>query len=92
MVELLVVIGLIGVLATAVIFFLNPIELLRQTRDTRRVSDLTILTLELDQYVQAKVGTLGTPSMVYVSIPDPTAPSCSSHGIYVSLRIIVHIC
>lgn len=41
LIELLVVIAILAVLATAVILVINPAELLRQARDSTRVSDLT---------------------------------------------------
>ncbi|MDP1688794.1 MAG: type II secretion system protein [bacterium] len=41
--ELLIVIGILAVLATAAVLVLNPAELLRQARDSTRVADLTSL-------------------------------------------------
>jgi prepilin-type N-terminal cleavage/methylation domain-containing protein len=43
LIELLVVIAIIAVLAVVVVLTLNPAELLKQSRDARRVSDLTVL-------------------------------------------------
>ena len=38
--ELLLVIGILGALSATVMVIINPVELYRQTRDTRRLSDL----------------------------------------------------
>ncbi|KKT22626.1 MAG: hypothetical protein UW08_C0005G0001, partial [Parcubacteria group bacterium GW2011_GWB1_43_8b] len=40
LVELLIVIGILAVLTTAVILAINPLEYLKQARDTTRISDL----------------------------------------------------
>lgn len=51
LVELLVVIAIIAILAVAVILTLNPAELLRQSRDTTRVSDLNTLKSAIALYI-----------------------------------------
>ena len=43
LVELLIVIGILVVLATVVVLTLNPAEIFRQARDSKRVSDLETL-------------------------------------------------
>ncbi len=86
LIELLVVIAIIAILATVVILALNPAELLRQSRDANRLSDLDTLNHALGLYatdVGTGSGTLGNANTVYVSIPDPTASTtagsnCSS--------------
>ncbi len=55
MVELLVVISIIGILATAVLAALNPIEQLRKGRDTSRKADAASVLSALDRY-QATFG------------------------------------
>lgn len=40
LIELLVVIAILAVLSTAVVLVLNPAELIKQSRDTTRISDL----------------------------------------------------
>jgi prepilin-type N-terminal cleavage/methylation domain-containing protein len=40
LIELLIVIGIIAVLASAVLLVLNPAQILAETRDTQRLSDL----------------------------------------------------
>ena len=43
LIELLVVIAILAVLATAVVVILNPAELVKQGRDSTRISDLAAL-------------------------------------------------
>ncbi len=43
LIELLVVIAILAVLAVAVVLVLNPAELIRQARDTTRISDIAAL-------------------------------------------------
>ncbi|HUC31405.1 MAG TPA: LamG-like jellyroll fold domain-containing protein [Candidatus Paceibacterota bacterium] len=80
LVELLVVIAIIAILAVVVILTINPTELLRQGRDATRVSDMSTLNKAISLYYQdamSKPSTMfmGTSSVVYVSVPDPTATS-----------------
>ena len=78
LIELLVVIAVIAILAVVVVLVLNPAELLRQSRDSNRASDMATLNNTLGIYSTDQSGTsgfsLGSSSVVYVSIPDPTAP------------------
>ena len=41
--ELLIVIGILAILAGVVVLVLNPAELLRQARDSQRISDLSTM-------------------------------------------------
>lgn len=43
LIELLVVIAIIGILAAVVLIALNPVEFLRRSRDTQRLSDMNTL-------------------------------------------------
>ena len=89
LIELLIVIAVIAVLATVVILVINPAELLRQSRDANRVSDMATINQALTLYSE-DVGTgMGSSSVVYVSVPDPTATSslgtnCSGLGLVAS--------
>jgi uncharacterized protein (TIGR02145 family)/prepilin-type N-terminal cleavage/methylation domain-containing protein len=85
LIELLVVIAIIAILAVVVVLTLNPAELLRQSRDSTRLSALNL-------YNEDQGGTtgysLGTPGTIYLSAPDPTATTagnnCSGLGLPVS--------
>src|SRR3989338_11368245 len=71
--ELLIVLGILAVIMTAVVLLLNPTEFIAQGRDSRRISDLknidTSLSLIRNSLYETLVdGTL--PNIVYVSLPD----------------------
>ncbi|KKU91403.1 MAG: hypothetical protein UY23_C0001G0008 [Candidatus Jorgensenbacteria bacterium GW2011_GWA1_48_11] len=51
LIELLIVIAILAVLATAVILVLNPAELIKQSRDANRISDLAALNSALALYL-----------------------------------------
>jgi len=51
LVELLIVIAILAVLSTATVVVLNPVELLRQARDSQRVTDMDTLKTALGMYV-----------------------------------------
>ena len=88
LIELLVVIAIIAILSIVVVLTLNPAESLRQTRDSNRLSDLSVLSSAIAQYqtdqsIISGSGSLGTANTVYISLPDPTASTtagsnCSS--------------
>src|SRR3989338_10096227 len=50
LIELLVVIAIVAVLSVVVVLALNPAELLRQARDSNRISDLATLKSALSFY------------------------------------------
>jgi prepilin-type N-terminal cleavage/methylation domain-containing protein len=68
LIELLVVIAIIAILAVVVILTLNPAELLRQARDSSRVSDFATLKSSIGLY-EADVSStfLGTSSVLYAN-------------------------
>ena len=69
LIELLIVIAIIAVLATVVILSLNPAELLRQARDSNRVSDISTLKTAISLYLtDVSAPSIGVPSTCYVSI------------------------
>lgn len=51
LIELLIVIAILAVLATAVILVLNPAELVKQSRDAIRISDMATLNSALALYL-----------------------------------------
>jgi prepilin-type N-terminal cleavage/methylation domain-containing protein len=89
LIELLVVIAIIAVLAVVVVLTLNPGQLMMQARDGNRLSDLANLQTALNLYVtDASINgsvSLGSSSVTYVSVPDPSATTiagsdCSGLG------------
>lgn len=51
LVELLIVIGIIGLLAVTVLLTLNPAEAQKKARDTKRIKDAQTLQAVLEQYI-----------------------------------------
>lgn len=51
LVELLVVIGILGVLAVTLLLALNPAEAQRKTRDTQRLRDASTIQTAIEQYI-----------------------------------------
>jgi len=73
LIELLIVIGIIAVLAVVVLLTLNPAELLRQARDSNRVSDIGSLKSALALYLADQISPqIGDGNNCYVSLPSPT--------------------
>ena len=85
LIELLIVIAIIAVLSVVVILALNPAELLKQARDGTRISDLGTLNTALSLYAIDIGGSMGSATLIYLSLPDPAATTtagsdCSSLG------------
>jgi prepilin-type N-terminal cleavage/methylation domain-containing protein len=71
LIELLVVIAIIAILSVVVILTLNPAELLRQSRDSNRVSDLSVTKSAIAFYlasVSTPVITTTTAGMCYQDV------------------------
>lgn len=66
LIELLIVIAIIAVLSVVVVLTLNPAELLRQARDSARVSDMSSMESALSLFM-ADGGTFGTAGCYTVS-------------------------
>mgnify|MGYP001031061300 CR=1 FL=1 len=81
LIELLVVIALIAVLAVAVVLSLNPAELLKQGRDSTRISDLSAIESALALYlvdVSTPMLTSSTNCYVYGTVTTTCAGRFSS--------------
>ena len=84
LIERLGVIAIIAILAVVVVLTLNPAELLRQSRDANRVSDMATLTNALNIYITDQGGSsgfsIGTVSTTYISNLDLSATSTNQCG------------
>lgn len=81
LIELLIVLAIVAILSTVVVMALNPAELLRQARDSDRISDLATLNTALGTFnTDISGGFMGTSSVVYVSTPD-SSPTCANLGL-----------
>jgi len=81
LIELLVVLALVAILSVVVILTLNPAELLKQARDSNRLSDLATINTALNLFsTDVTSGFMGTSTVVYVSIPS-ASPTCTGLGL-----------
>ncbi|MCX7589509.1 MAG: type II secretion system GspH family protein [Patescibacteria group bacterium] len=76
LVEILIVVGIIAILFSAIVFVLNPVEVLKNSRDSQRLNDLSTLNRAIN-YIQANESNkfLGQNKVVYVSLPDESLSS-----------------
>lgn len=76
LIELLVVLAIVAILSVVVILTLNPAELLKQARDSNRISDLSIMRSAISLYLaDANVPFIGTSTLCYVSVSAGVATS-----------------
>jgi prepilin-type N-terminal cleavage/methylation domain-containing protein len=82
LIELLVVLAIVAILSVVVILTLNPAELLKQARDSNRLSDLGTMKSAISLYL-ADVSTvnLGTTTWCYLSLSTQSASS-SKCGVF----------
>ena len=81
LIELLVVVAIIAILAVVVVLTLNPAQLLAQSRDANRVSDLATLNSAIGLYqTDVAGGNIGTSSIVYTSLVDSSS-TCGTLGL-----------
>ena len=78
LVELLIVIGIVAILAAATLVVLNPAEMLKKSRDTRRIQDIDTLSSALSLYLaEIESPNLGTTGEVYCSYADTAESPCT---------------
>ena len=74
LIELLVVIAIIAILAVVVVLTLNPAQLLAQSRDSTRVSDMATLKSAIALYqVDQATTTFGTAGTIYAAYAGTVA-------------------
>ncbi len=84
LIELLIVIAILVILSSVVVLVLNPSELIAQTKDSQRMSDLANLNLDINFYLKSSAGRgafSGTSSVIYVSLPDTASSTCGDLGL-----------
>ncbi len=78
LIELLIVIGILAILTAAVVIILNPGELLKEARDSSRMTDMASISKTVQLLLTQNPSlNLGTASTVYISIPD-TSATCAN--------------
>jgi len=81
LIELLVVLALVAILSVVVVMTLNPAELIKQARDSNRLSDLSTINTALNLFsADVTSGFMGTSTVVYISIPS-VSPTCVGLGL-----------
>lgn len=76
--ELLIVIGILAILATATVLVLNPAELLKQARDAQRVTDVGNLSSAINLYITS----VAPPYMASSSGAASNATCHNGGGVY----------
>ncbi|EKD23788.1 MAG: hypothetical protein ACD_81C00184G0011 [uncultured bacterium] len=77
--ELLIVIAILAVLATVAVLVINPVEYLRQARDSQRIGDLGAVKGAIDLYLTTAtstdltVGVTGNAARCMVGVASPFA-------------------
>ncbi len=83
LIELLIVIAILAVLAVAVVVVLNPAELLKQARDSNRISDLGSIDKALGIYFYDRALTSYTATStctVGITFPGLSSGSCAENA------------
>jgi len=82
LVELMIVIAILAILTAIVVFTLNPSELFKKNRDSRRITDIQTLYKGITFMETWNIGglTYGTSTVIYISLPDSSS-TCSSYGL-----------
>src|SRR3989339_296581 len=81
LIELLIVIAILALLMSIIILTLNPAEMLKKTRDTKRISSLKSINNALGIFQATRpTASIGTANIVYVSIPDSSS-TCANLGL-----------
>jgi prepilin-type N-terminal cleavage/methylation domain-containing protein len=80
LIELLVVLAIVAILSVVVILTLNPTELLKQARDSNRLSDLGTLKSAISLYLaDVSPPFIGTSTNCYISTPSTVTSTNPTH-------------
>ncbi len=76
LIELLVVIAVLAILSVVVILTLNPAQMLKQARDSQRISDISTLKSAISLYLVDQTSpSMGTSTWCYASNPSVSTSS-----------------
>ena len=78
----MIVIVILAILSAIVIFALNPTELFKKSRDSRRLADMNILykAITFMESWNTNNFSIGTSTVIYLSLPD-TSSTCSTYSL-----------
>lgn len=84
LIELLVVVSIIAILSVVVILTLNPAQMLKQARDSQRISDMSTLRSAISLYLadisSPAANAIGASSTCYASAPPGTVSAVAGCG------------
>lgn len=73
LIEVLVSVAIVAILSIIVVFVLNPQEMLKQSRDSNRLNDISNVSRALNYIIASEPNSfLGLPNTIYISLPDPS--------------------
>ena len=88
LVELMIVIAVLAILASIVLFALNPAEVFKKTRDAQRMSDMRTISGAITYYIslgnnvcQSGATGDGTPNIAYLSATPTSGFACGGDSI-----------
>ena len=83
LVELMIVLAILALLAAVIIFAIKPGNIIDQTNDYKRISDLNNISKSINYLNTIQLGllNLGNSAIVYTSLPDNTSTTCSSYAL-----------
>lgn len=82
LIELLIVIAIIATLGSATVVVLNPTELVAQSRDSQRITDIKTIRDAINLWkIDNPSATMGTSQTVYISIPDISTTCANTTGL-----------
>jgi len=79
--EMLMVVGIIGILATVMMVVVNPAHQLAKARDTQRESDIYSIIATIQQYASEHSGTLPDTDGDPDTSDFPTSLTCIGNGV-----------
>ncbi len=80
LIELLIVIAILAVLMSVIVITLNPSEMLKKSRDSRRIADLSALRTAIGLYLSEDNNFSGKTTYAYFSVSQASAGTCGSYG------------
>ncbi len=85
LIELLIVIGILAALAAVILLVINPAQLIKQSRDANRITELNQIDKALSIFQSFGGTSMGTHTNVYISIPSADSDCGYSTGNPLSL-------
>jgi len=85
LIELLIVVGIVGILSVVVVSTINPAEILKQSRDAKRLAEIESIDGAVEFALSQNLSlNIGSSTTIYLSLPD----SDQGCGNYPSLPVL----